>query len=208
LVILDGLAEAMAAEGHDEDKPAAFLAFCRERLRPFADAGCAVLVSDHVTKNAETRGRWARGSGAKLGRYDGAVYSAELVKPYSPTQAGAVRLRVAKDRNGGAGASGEVIAEVHFSPGADGQTLVEFRQAEAPGEFRPTVLMERVSRKVETFPESSKRDLREAGNHKTVDLAIGLLCREGFMRVVHGGLGRAAKFEVLKPFREAEMADE
>jgi hypothetical protein len=54
LVILDGLAEALAAEGLDEDEPGDFLQFCRERLRPFAEAGAAVLVADHVTKSTET----------------------------------------------------------------------------------------------------------------------------------------------------------
>ena len=88
LVILDGLAEALAAEGLNEDKVAEVLSFFRRRLRPFAELGTAVLVSDHVSKSTENRGRWPRGSGAKLGRYDGVSYAAELAMPYSPAQAG------------------------------------------------------------------------------------------------------------------------
>ena len=84
LVVLDGLAEALAAEGKDENEVGDVLTFFRERLRPFAEAGAAVLIADHVTKSTETRGKWARGSGAKLGRYDGVSYSAELIEAYSP----------------------------------------------------------------------------------------------------------------------------
>jgi hypothetical protein len=102
LVVLDGLAESMAAEGLVEDKASDVLKFFRERLRSFAeDSGAAVLVSDHVAKSSEERGRWARGSGAKLGRYDGVSYNLTLIEAYSPKHAGAVRLTIAKDRNGG-----------------------------------------------------------------------------------------------------------
>ena len=117
LVILDGLAEALAAEGKNEDKVGDVLSFFRYRLRPFAElGGAAVLVSDHVSKSTEDRGRWARGSGAKLGRYDGVSYSAELVESYSSTQAGRVSLKIAKDRNGGVGTVGQIVGDIAFSP--------------------------------------------------------------------------------------------
>jgi hypothetical protein len=106
LIYLDGLAEALAAEGKDENNVSDVLVFLRERLRPFAEEGAAVLIADHVTKSTENRGRWSHGSGAKLGRYDDISCSAELVQPYSPKLAGKIRLRVAKDRNGGVGAGG------------------------------------------------------------------------------------------------------
>jgi hypothetical protein len=51
LVILDGLAESLAAENLNEDVPGDILQFFRQRLRPFAEAGAAVLISDHVAKN-------------------------------------------------------------------------------------------------------------------------------------------------------------
>ncbi len=96
LVILDGLAEALAAEGQNEDKVGDVLGFFRSRLRPFAElrGRCSSLRPCH--ESTEDRGRWARGSGAKLGRYDGVSYSAELAKPYSPTQAGKFASRSRK----------------------------------------------------------------------------------------------------------------
>src|SRR4030095_3324964 len=50
LVVCDGLAEALAAEGLSEDKPLEVLPWFRRRLRPFAEAGAAVLVSDPRVK--------------------------------------------------------------------------------------------------------------------------------------------------------------
>lgn len=74
LVILDGLAESMAAVGASEDKAQEVLSFFRETLRPFTESGAAVVIADHVTKSTEGRGQFARGSGAKAGRYDGVSY--------------------------------------------------------------------------------------------------------------------------------------
>jgi hypothetical protein len=179
LVVLDGLAEALAAEGKDENDVADVLTFFRERLRPFAEAGAAVLIADHVTKSTETRGRWARGSGAKLGRYDGVSYSAELIEAYSPEIAGKIRLRVSKDRNGGVGAAGQVIMELHFTPRGDGVTLVDFNEPEEGKPFKPTALMAKICEYLEVFPDASKNDLRKLGKHEWVDKAISMLAAEG-----------------------------
>ena len=150
-VFLDGMAEALVAEGYNEDKTEDVLPFLRQRIRPFADNGAAVVIADHVAKNKESRGRNPRGSSSKLGRYDGCAYIVELIKAYSPTTAGAVRLLIAKDRNGGVGHVGEHIAELHFTPDEDGKTLVHFTTpAESGKAFLPTGLMEKISRFVET----------------------------------------------------------
>ncbi len=83
LVVIDGMAECMAAAGLNEDKAEEVLNFIKELIRPFAEkAGAAVLISDHVTKSWEDRGLWSRGSGAKMGRYDGVSYALTLIDPY------------------------------------------------------------------------------------------------------------------------------
>jgi AAA domain len=185
LVILDGLAEALAREGHDENTPADVLSFFQDRIRPFADAGCAAVVADHVAKSSETRGRWARGSGAKMGRYNGASYEIVLGESYTPTKPGHVRLKVSKDRNGGVGAIGKTVFELHFSPRDFGGT--EARWELAPDEFRPTCLMSKVLEQLKTYGSATKRELRDLGGHTGVDKAIQLLMKEGsIIREVSG----------------------
>lgn len=188
LVVLDGLAESMAAEGLVEDKAGDVLSFFRERLRPFAEkAGAAVLVSDHVSKSSEDRGRWARGSGAKLGRYDGVSYNLILGEAYSPGHAGSVTLAIAKDRNGGVGRVGEAVAEVHFTPD-EGRTIVSFRRPEGKGSSsRPTAVINKILNHLRASGEASKRDLRTFGKSQCVDHAIEILITEGsIMRTIAG----------------------
>lgn len=90
-----------------------------------------------VTKSAETRGRWARGSGAKMRRYNGACCEIVLGESYTPTKPGNVRLKISKDRNGGVGAIGATAFELHFAPKDFGGTEVTWALPTAPENWRP-----------------------------------------------------------------------
>jgi hypothetical protein len=193
-VFLDGLAEALAAEGKDENTPADVLAFFRERTRPFADLGAAVLVADHVVKG-EGNKRFARGSGAKLGSYNGAVYEVTLGEAYSPAKEGFVRLKIAKDRNGGVGAMGAPVVELHFAPGEGGQTIAFWQTPPEPGSFRPTVIMDEIIKHLQTFGEDTKRGVREAIPSRTgmVLKAIKLLIDDKKIAVIQRGRAHVLK---------------
>lgn len=186
LVVIDGLAEALAAEGKDENSPTDVLGFFRERVRPFAEAGAAVVIADHVTKGAEGRGRWPRGSGAKLGRYDGVSYEILMGEPYTPDKPGFVKLRVSKDRPGGVGAQGVIVAELHFEPGQGGTTAT-WREPEAKGEFRPTAIMDKIVTHLRAYHVATTTDLRTLGKAAYVDLAIRLLLKEGTITLTKEG---------------------
>jgi|LauGreDrversion4_2_1035121.scaffolds.fasta_scaffold05195_12 hypothetical protein len=187
LVILDGVAESLVAAGMNEDSNTEVLQFLRDAIRPFADLGAAVLLCDHVTKSQDSRGRFARGAGSKLGRYDGAVFTIESGKDYTPEEAGFVRLRVAKDRNGGVGVrKGEIAFEVHFTPEAE-TTAVEFRQPPAPGTIKPTFYMEKIIERVRTQGPCAKRDLRTLGKSQKVDWAIDILVNDAAIKLTPKG---------------------
>jgi hypothetical protein len=194
LTIIDGLAELLAGSAVDENDAGAILQFFKAHIRPFAEAGSAVLISDHVAKDTEGRGRWARGSGAKLGRYDGAVYTATTVQAYAPTQAGSVRLTISKDRNGGVGPRGHHTAHIHFEPLQEEEpgTLVTIRQA--PVDWKPTHLMDRVVQELQTNPEATARDLRSLGKSDYVDTAIRALVEEGKLRIEKQGPGKPNRY--------------
>ncbi len=189
LIVLDGLAESMAAEGLVEDKAGDVLEFFRTRLRPFAEgAGAAVLVSDHVAKSSDDRGRWSRGSGAKLGRYDGVVYSLEVVDPYSPGQKGSVCLTIAKDRNGGVGPNGRKVVEIEFAPGDGNQTAVTFSKPQDNATSnRPIRTMSRIRKYLEVHEQADKRTLRTLGKAETIDRTVELMVEEGgLIRTIDG----------------------
>jgi len=207
-VFLDGMAEALIADGYNEDKAEDVLPFLRLRVRPFADAGAAVVIADHVTKNKESRGRNPRGSSGKLGRYDGCAYVVELIKAYSPTTAGAVRLLIAKDRNGGVGHVGERIAELHFTPDEDGKTLVHFTTPEESGKaFLPTELMEKISRFVEACDLAPSKNAIQQGVDGKTDYkrdAIVALVQHGFFKEEKIGSGK--HYTSVKPFRRNQFS--
>jgi hypothetical protein len=204
LVVLDGLAEALAAQGLSEDKPAEVLTFFRRCIRPFTEAGAAVLISDHVAKDSESRGRWPRGSGSKMGRYDGAVYEAKLKKAYSPEIDGSVRLVVAKDRNGGVGPVGHAATELRFGHDEAGNPDIRFEppQDDVKGNWKPTALMQKISQFIENSGPQSTRSLRKLGNSDYVDKAIAELKVDGHLVVEKQG---PSNMHIIKrPYRETE----
>jgi hypothetical protein len=113
LVLIDSCAEALAAEGLSEDAAIDVTSWVGTVPRPLARAGAAVLVIDHVVKAEGGRGRWARGSGAKLAVTD-VAFLLEASEPFSRDRAGRAILRVAKDRHGAIGGPNETVAAVHF----------------------------------------------------------------------------------------------
>lgn len=186
LVVLDGLAEALANEGLNEDIAGDVLSFFRRQIRPFAEqAGAAVLVADHVTKNGKA-GSWARGSGAKLGRYDGVSYEIKLGKPYSPAEAGFVRLTISKDRKGGIGSKGKTVADLHFIPSEKG-TETRWEAGQEVGE--PTEIMRRIVGHLEAFGETNLTALRAEVSAKTsvVSWAVQCLAKAGKVEIKQKG---------------------
>jgi len=198
IVVLDGLAESMAAVGADENKAGDVLKFFRDVLRPFAEAGAAVVIADHVTKSSENRGQFARGSGAKAGRYDGVSYEIVSAVPYTPSKEGFVKLKVQKDRNGGVGPRNFIAAELHFTPNPKGGTIYAFRQPKEKqdGPFRPTAIMEKIVKHLETYESETKGKLRDLGNHDAAEIALKLLLEEG--RVEMKKRGQSHVFSLKK----------
>ena len=190
LVIIDGVAEALQREGLSEDAAADFVRWADMLPRPMARAGAAVVMIDHLVKDKEQQGRYARGSSAKLAVIDGAVYSVRVITPFSRTKAGAVRLTVAKDKPGGVGAIGEHVAHFGIEPHADGERVVctlaaaPARAATEGGGFKPTATMSRVMRAVqESDLPMTAAALRRIipGKTRIVSAAIELLLRDGYL---------------------------
>lgn len=100
LVILDGQNEGMALHAQairEEDGAAAFR---RLLVKPWTEAGAAVLSCDHVVKDKESRGRYALGSIHKGNALNGSLILLENQDPFGRGQRGASRLYAVKDRPG------------------------------------------------------------------------------------------------------------
>lgn len=101
LVIIDGVTESLTMWGGETKDNDAITRWMRIFPRTVATAsGAAVVLIDHITKNAETRGRFAIGGQAKLATIDGAAYLVEPLEALSPGRTGTLTMRVTKDRPG------------------------------------------------------------------------------------------------------------
>ena len=138
----------------------------------------------------------------------------------SPSSAGSssmtVRARlaldsvVAKDRPGNRakhstaamididGTDTVVTYKVHLSDAA---------AAHAAGErFRPTVLMDRVSRYIETHPGAGAREVRSgvSGKNNVVAQALEVLIEEGWVSATPTGAGKTTEHRSVRPYREGD----
>jgi hypothetical protein len=121
LVVVDSLGEGMVRNNLDENSTADVIAFAEGVLRPLVRDGAAVLVMDHVRKDAA--GRWAKGSAQKLAVVDGVAYRLEPGEGFSRRGSGSACLRVAKDREGAVGPIDSLAAEIRFEVIASGDSM-------------------------------------------------------------------------------------
>lgn len=101
LAIIDGVTDSMGVFGlstKDNDDVARW-----QRTLPKAiarETGAAVVCVDHVTKDTDSRGRFALGGQHKMAGLSGAAYLVEMEQPFAAGQAGRASVRVGKDRPG------------------------------------------------------------------------------------------------------------
>jgi hypothetical protein len=216
IAVLDGITEAMELHGLKLLDNTDIASFYRRIPRMLTAKGVAVVMIDHVTKSSEGRGRYSIGGQHKLAAIDGAAYMVEPIKPFGRGQHGISRIMVAKDRPGRVreylGGSNHV-ADLHLRSQVDGSVLPEIkapRMVTADPEsksFRPTAVMEKVSRLLEEKAEAegfkgySKNVIEQSvgGKAQVVRAALELLVAEEF--VCAEKVGPALLHRSEKPFR-------
>lgn len=210
ILILDGVTEGMTLHGMDIDSQADAARFIHLFPKHLADLGPAVLQIDHLPKTTDPHNRFAIGAQHKLAGLDGAAYMMKVLEPFGRGKRGRAKITVSKDREGTVDekAVGRTIAELVIdSTGPDLYVALDCPHG-APlsedGGFRPTVLMERVSRFVESSPAPVSGRQIEAGvsgNGKSIRDAIRILNAEGFLESRSGARG-AVLYASLSSYRE------
>lgn len=213
LVVLDGVTEAMSLHGLDLNDQKDIADFLHMLPRRLADLGPAVVQIDHIPKNTEQGNRFAIGGQHKLAGLDGAAYMVKVAEPFARGKVGRARVTVVKDREGGVRehASGNTVAEMILdSSGFHGGLRYTLdaphgvTKSEATGEFRPTGLMEKISRAVEIEPGMSGKAIEVAVKGRTdyKRLALKTLVAEGYFDTEAGPRG-AMFYTSANPYREA-----
>lgn len=214
LAVLDGRTEAMALHGlsiTDNDDTAKF---GRLVERPLTETGAAFLGLDHVTKDRENRGRYAIGAVHKLNGLNGAAFSLENRSPLGDGLTGRSTLRITKDRPGqlrrhalpgreGTHWLGDLVVDATVTGFVDVALMAPI---ERPADFRPTVLMKRVSDALAGAPDPlNVRGVldRVTGKADATRAALARLVDEGYVVVEKGPRG-AQNHRLVKPFEVEE----
>ena len=205
--VIDGVGAGMGVSGYDSNKALDFYGWWNRLGQPLCKLTSGpTLANDHVVKDVANRNGYSVGTGQKQAAIDVHI-GIEVSSPFGIGLTGRLRLVLQKDRAG--------RIRRHQAPDKTIGTLVlesdpETRKVlfaiDPPSgmvkAFRPTVLMERVSRYVEVATEPpTKNQIRITVPGKVSGLvaAVERLHEEGFIRVEVKG--RYGVFHSVKPFR-------
>lgn len=191
LVLIDAAAGAYDATGLDDNARKDAEQFARAWIRPLWQNGVTTLLVDHVTKDAAARGKFTIGSERKVGQADVHI-SCDALKPLSRGHSGIVKITVHKDRPGFLQRPTAAVFELHSDPTTHAITYAvrEHEQAEDSDSWKPTILMERVSRYLEQHPEPVSRTQIETNvkgkSAKHIRQAIDHLVTDGYATEIPG----------------------
>jgi hypothetical protein len=207
LVVFDAATGALALHGYDPNSAVDIEKFYRRVVDVFGAHGAAIVVLDHLPKDREARGKFAIGSERKIGVVD-VHLRFEVIHPLGRGSTGKCHIDVKKDRPGHLIRPRAAELELASDP-KTGAIEYDLRLAERSEErpaFRPTCLMERVSRYLEASLEvESRRELqrRVKGNASALRLAVDILIGEGYASEGEGSRG-ARPVRFVKVYRESQ----
>lgn len=201
LIVLDGVTGALVASRMESNSNDDVTRWSRAVPEYLAErTGAAVVMIDHVPKAAEGRGRFAIGAQAKLGRITGVSFTLEPKQALGQGLRGVVSIRMGKDRPGQIPAhagpvnwsdrSAEVARFVLDSTTNPPRVTIQPPdRAGADQSFRPSTLMQAISKHLETATRpQSKKDVEGnvPGNASAKRQALDLLIREGYVTATPG----------------------
>jgi hypothetical protein len=205
LAVIDSMAGALALHDLDPNSGRDVELFNRLLVDPLRSEGAATFLLDHVTKSRDTRSSYAIGSERKVGAAD-VHLGLEKIAPFGRGQTGRAKLIVHKDRLGWLPRPN--LAELVLISNDDGTITyrVDVNENGDAKPFRPTTLMERVSRYLESQELPSTKNAIDGavnGRREWVLRAIDALVVDGHVTESEGTRG-ARLFASARPYRELD----
>lgn len=207
IVVIDSLGEAMSLDAVKPNEDDAVAWWHLRVARRLAALGPAVILLDHIVKSRDAPELFAIGSQRKRAAIDGHAIRVDLLEPFSRDKGGRLKLTSAKDRHG-TFSRGQVVGEMTFaaSPnGLDSHLVSPVGRDDNGAVFRPTALMERISRWLEEHHGAwSKNEVEKnvSGKGAAKRTALQLLFEEGYVTSEAVPKGTVYRFE--RPYREAD----
>jgi hypothetical protein len=207
IVVVDAYAGALDLHGLKPNEGADIERLDRAFFKPLRAYGAASIALDHLTKDRDNRGKFSIGSERKLGVVDVHLgFEVAKGKPMGRERTGLVHVRTHKDRPGFL--PRPRVCDIEIESEASGALRYELKPPEHFDEehpFRPTGLMERVSRYLEERGEPTVRSVIEEevkGKAEFVRAAIDVLTREGFTAEAYGTRRGTRTYEHKRAYRE------
>lgn len=100
LVVVDGANDALGTFGLKSSDGSDVTTFRHIFLQQWVARGAGVIVADHVTKDKESRGRWAVGAQEKMAMVTGSAVLLGVEKPVGRGLSGELSLSLGKDKRG------------------------------------------------------------------------------------------------------------
>jgi NrS-1 polymerase HBD domain len=204
LAVFDGFNPLLLLHGLDPNKGTEIEVFYR-LLDPIRKQDVAVVITDNVVKSSEARGAWAIGSERKKSKAE-VHLGMKAIQPLVRGGVGRAKITVHKDRPGFLTRPSPGLLVVDASGDRCTWSFEEDTSRDDEGEFRPTELMERVSRFLEVRGTPASRNQIEEdvkGKGTYVRTAIDRLVVEGYAAEVEGPR-KARLVRLERPFRKAE----
>lgn len=212
IVVLDSVGEMLPMLGVKSVDNDEITAAMRVLASPPAQVGSCVITIDHLPKSAEARATgFAIGGTAKKRAIDGSYLHAEARVQPAPGAIGRITLRIEKDRPGELRktSTGKYVGTFTLDSTADHCITTTIGADDSPithsGQFRPTHLMEQVSRFVEDSDLCTGRNITDHIRGKTthVRAAIDRLIEEGYISPI-AGPNRSTLHHSVAVYRESE----
>lgn len=210
LIIIDATIGSLALHLLDENSTTDIERWYQRVVDPLRASGAAIVVLDHVTKNPDTRGKYAIGSQRKVGASD-VHLSCECIKPFGRHSVGLAKVTVKKDRPGHL--PRPTLGTFTLDPSGIPNTYTwdayaGLQTAPDDGHLRPTILMQRVSDYLEQHGPASKNMIEQgvSGRANGIRLAIEALEIEGNISVEEAvrKKGGGVEITLIKPYSDDE----
>jgi AAA domain len=208
LVCFDTLNPLLELHGLNQNDGRDIDSFYALAVKPFKREGIAVVTGDHVVKNKEARGRYAIGSQAKISQSDVHFKLAGIAShPFGRGLTGKAKITADKDRPSfhPRPTLGLFVLASDAESGRCSWRIEPEQALDESGQFRPTNLMERVSRYLEGAGGPRSRNQIEKdvkGKGEWLRMAIDVLVAEGHATAFKKG--NAQMVQLDRPFRESD----
>lgn len=205
LAVFDGFNPLLTLHGLDPNSGPDVEKFYR-LIDPIRKLDVAIVLTDNVVKSTEARGVWAIGSERKKSKAEVHFGMTKRVA-FVRGGIGKAKIDVHKDRPGYLERPSPGVLVLESTIDACSWQIQPDESRSPEGEFRPTNLMEKVSRFLERYwdepPSRNQIELAKLGKAEYVRVALDRLVAEGYV-AEFSGANRARRVRLERPFREDE----